>query len=284
MTKFMDYLISPHPIRIIDLTVDKSRLQIKSLIISNAGHLPGRTLQRKNAEFQKWAIVYVTGGKGTYQINDGIKQIVEQGSLFFFYPNAVFNYGPEQNGYWDEYYFTIEGERVNEWIHNWQLQPEIVKQVGIDDAQQNKIDRIMLLLESGVPVNADRASLLLETMLYEFIHKANVLPESNRTQQIISIMEDLSNSLYQPIDVKKLAKRHHISLPTLRRVVSAYTGFPLNEYIHRLKASEAKKILLNSELPVKGISDALGYKDVFYFSRLFKKYVGVAPQTYRRNM
>ncbi|MNI06603.1 HTH-type transcriptional activator Btr [compost metagenome] len=97
-------------------------------------------------------------------------------------------------------------------------------------------------------------------------------------------MDDISHSLYQPMMTEQIAKRHHISHSTLRRIVSEYTGYPLNEYIHRLKMAEAKKILLNTEVTVKEISDALGYKDVFYFSRLFKKYVGVAPIIYRKNM
>ncbi|MBP1990062.1 helix-turn-helix domain-containing protein [Paenibacillus eucommiae] len=284
MASFMDYMISPQPMRLIDLKSDKSKLNLKSLTILNVGHLPGRTLFRKDATFGKWAVVYIAGGRGSWQVNGGDIQVVEKGTLFLFRPDATYDYGPDENGYWDEYYFTLEGERITEWINTWLIQPDTVKQVGTDDSQQSKIERIFMLMDSGVPANLDRAALLLESLLYEFMLKAQVLPESNKTGQIASLMDDLSDSLYQAFSADCIAKRHHISLSTLRRIVSEYTGYPLNEYMHRLKIAESKNILLNTDSSVKEIANLLGYKDVFYFSRLFKKFVGVSPLVYRKSI
>jgi AraC family transcriptional regulator of arabinose operon len=283
VTRFMDYMISPYPIRMIDCKVESSKLFVQSLRITNVGHLPGRTLYRKHAKFRKWALVYITGGNGSYQVNDGVKQSVEKGSLFWFYPGVEFHFGPEANGYWDEYYFNIEGTRIQEWLDHWGLLPDRVLQVGTDDAQQNKIDRIFMLMESGVPASIDRSSFLLESLLYEFIMKVNEQPESNRTHKMTHIMDDISSFLHESIDADKIAKRHHISVSTLRRNVSEYTGYPFNEYVHRLKIAEAKNILLNTVLSIKEIAHALGYADAFYFSRLFKQYVGIAPHTFRKH-
>ncbi|MEX1030183.1 MAG: AraC family transcriptional regulator [Paenibacillaceae bacterium] len=282
MARFMDNLISPNPIKVIDLTVDKSKLNIKSLTITEAGHLPGRILQKKNATFESWAFAYIAKGNGFYQVNDGIRQRVERGYLFFIYPGAEFHYGPEDNGNWDEYYIRFEGNRIQEWLHNWLYQAEIVKNVGVEEQWFNKLGMIFTLIESGVPINIDRASLLLESLLYEWLMKANHRQPNGIEEHIFHVIEDISNSLYQPIETRKLAERHHISMTTLRRMVSKYTGFPLNDYIHRLKIGEAKKILLNTNWKIKEVSYTLGYKDVFHFSRLFKKYAGISPQLYRR--
>jgi AraC family transcriptional regulator of arabinose operon len=283
MSRIMDYMISPYPIRIVDLKVDKSKLLLPSLIITNLGHLPGRTLYRHNAVFTKWAIVYISGGRGTYQVDDHPPQTVKAGNLFFLYPNVVFQYGPDRDAYWDEFYFTLDGERMHEWVQSGLIKPGALLDVGVDEVQLNKIERIFMLMESGVTTNYDRAALLLESVLYEFILKSKGSEESTRASQIMRLMDDITNSLFQPITPELIAKRHHMSHSTLRRIVSEYTGYPLNEYIHRLKIAEAKKILLNTEATVKEISDALGYKDVFYFSRLFKKYVGIAPLIFRKN-
>jgi AraC family transcriptional regulator, arabinose operon regulatory protein len=285
MPRIMDYMISPCPIRIITLTVDPSKLMLQSLIIINAGHLPGRTSIRQEAIFDKWAFIYIGGGSGTFQVNGGAKQKVESGSLCFIRPDVIYNYGPDPDGYWDEYYITFEGDRVQEWLDNWLLHVDQVKQVGYEDTTlHNRIERIFMLMESGIPVNVDRAALLLESLLFEFMLKADVPPENTKTQKIIALMNDLGDSLYQPFDAQQTAKRHHISISTLRRVVSEYTGYPLNEYIHRLKIAEAKNVLLNTDDTVKEIADALGYTDVFYFSRLFKKYVSVSPLHFRNTM
>ncbi|TNJ65451.1 helix-turn-helix domain-containing protein [Paenibacillus hemerocallicola] len=278
----MDYSIGTKPIRVVDLKVDKSKLNLKSLTILDVGHMPGRTIYRKKAIFgNKWALCYITDGTGTYRVNDRDKLPIKKDSLFWVYPGAAFCFGPEPNGYWDEYFFTIEGPRIQEWLNTWMFEPGTVKQTKSDDALMSKIDRIFMLMESGIPGNADRAALLLESLLFDFMMNAQTSPGGGRNEATIKILDDISESIYSPFDAKKLCERHHISFSTLKRNIGKYTGYPLNEYVHRLKIAEAKNILLNTEKTLKEIASCLGYKDVFYFSRLFKKYVGISPNLYR---
>ncbi|NOU73746.1 helix-turn-helix domain-containing protein [Paenibacillus sp. LMG 31458] len=283
MTKFLDYMISPLPIRVVDLKVDKSKLNIKSLTITEIGHLPGRTLQRNQATFDSWALAYIAGGRGFYKVNGGVQQTVEKGSLFFVFPDATFDYGPEENGNWDEYYIRFEGTRIQEWLQNWLFQTETIKYIGWEEATINKLEMIFLLIESGVPSKVDQAALLLESLIYEWISKSNESHEKATKLHVVQLIHDISNNLYEPIDSEKIAKRNNIAVPTLRRMVSQYTGYPLNEYIHRLKVAETKRLLLNTDMQIKEISEALGYTDECYFSRLFKKYVGMAPKQYRNS-
>ncbi|MMZ61315.1 hypothetical protein D1872_234600 [compost metagenome] len=63
MTKYMDDMISPQPIRVFNPIVDPCKQKIKSLSIVGAGHLPGRTLQRKGAVFQDFAFAVITEAK-----------------------------------------------------------------------------------------------------------------------------------------------------------------------------------------------------------------------------
>jgi len=279
---YMDYEISRQPIRIVDLKVDKSILKIKSLTVLNVGHIPARIHYRDRARFRYWAIVYISGGTGTYQVNGGDVQPVKQGSFFMLYPGAVFNYGPGENEYWDEHYFTIEGPRIQEWLDTWLQEPDKVKQTGEDHLA--KINRIFKLMETGIPCNIDRACLLVEALLYEFVVSSEAIPKVTKTENTLELIETISDYLYRPFDAKAVCERHHISFPTLRRLVSKYTGYPLNEYVHRLKIAEAKNILLNTDQSLKEIALSLGYQDVFYFSRLFKKIVGVSPKLFRSTM
>jgi len=284
MTTYMDYTISSKPIRIIDRSTDSSKLNVKSLSIVSVGHLPNRTLYRRNARFKHHAIVYIAGGTGTYRVQGAEKQPVKKGSLFLFFPGAAFDYGPAPDETWDEFYFTVEGSRMQEWLDTWLTLPELVRQVGTDDAQQSKIDRIFALMESGEPGNLDRAALLLESMLYEFFLSSEPRLKAPSADPLAKLLDDISASINQPFEAGEFCERHHISLSTLRRMIHRATGYSLHEYIHRLKVSEAKNMLLNTHQTVKETAVSLGFKDVFYFSRLFKKYVGVSPQHYRSNI
>ncbi|MDF2658307.1 MAG: transcriptional regulator [Paenibacillus sp.] len=280
--KYMDYRISSKPLQIIGLKVEKSMLEMKSLTILDVGYLPGRTSFRRDAVFMnKWAVIFIAGGAGTYQVNDGEKQQVKANSLFMFYPGAVFHYGPDPGGFWDEYYFTIEGPRIQEWLDSWLFESGTVQPVQSDEDQQNKIERIFMLMDSGVPINVDRAAMLLESLLFEFMMHARSAPQTHKNEDTLSLLDDIAKTLYRPFQPEQLCTRHHISISTLKRTVKKVTGYPLHEYVHRLKVAEAKKLLISTERTFKVIATALGYRDVFYFSRLFKKYAGMSPRHYK---
>ncbi|UNK16933.1 helix-turn-helix transcriptional regulator [Paenibacillus sp. N3/727] len=281
MTKYMDYMISSHPIRVFNPMIDPSKQKIKSLTVINAGHLPGRTLQRKDAKFHNWAFVMITGGSGYYQVNGGEIQKVEAGSWFCLFPGASFDYGPYTDGHWDEYYFTVDGYRVIEWLEHWLPNPEMIKKATFDDSLIHRMEMMFMLIDSGVPSNMDRAALILEAFLYDLVSQSDRSELNNRESFVVKVIDDISQSLYMKQEPADMASRHHISVSTLRRIVHEYTGYPLNEFLHRLKAAEAKNILLNTELTVKEIGEALGYKDTFYFSRVFKRITGVSPRIYR---
>ena len=60
------------------------------------------------------------------------------------------------------------------------------------------------------------------------------------------------------------------------------TGMNFSDYLKKIRIDNAKNMLLNTEQTVEDISYAVGYSDIKYFSRLFKKLTGVTPTEFRK--
>ena len=63
-----------------------------------------------------------------------------------------------------------------------------------------------------------------------------------------------------------------------------YTGVSPLQYQLDLKVLRAKEMLLQTDRTVKEISYALGFQSIYYFSRVFKSKLGVAPTEIRRSV
>lgn len=59
------------------------------------------------------------------------------------------------------------------------------------------------------------------------------------------------------------------------------TGISPKDYVMRRLNQEALKLILNTEMQIKGISQKLRFTDEFYFSRFFKNMNGCSPSAYR---
>ncbi len=69
---------------------------------------------------------------------------------------------------------------------------------------------------------------------------------------------------------------------TLKRRFKSATGMPLIDYLQNLRIEHGKLLLETTDLPVEEISAEAGYSDVSFFRRLFKRFVGITPLSYRR--
>ena len=90
--------------------------------------------------------------------------------------------------------------------------------------------------------------------------------------------------------------RHYMDNPSLEEVAEAVSmspaymstlfkkelGIGFSEYLIQLRCEEAKRLMRETDEPMAVIAEKVGYQDAKYFSRIFRKTVGIKPSEYRK--
>lgn len=82
--------------------------------------------------------------------------------------------------------------------------------------------------------------------------------------------------------LEELAKRFYISKSYLSRIFREVTSFTVNEYKNVSRIKKSQQLLLHSDCSITEVSDLLGFENLTYYERVFKKYTGVTPLKYRK--
>jgi|GEM_PF-4316336 len=91
--------------------------------------------------------------------------------------------------------------------------------------------------------------------------------------------------LAEPLTIQVLTELFHISSTYLCNLFRMYGNQSFVEYLTERRIEKAKGLLLlERDIPVKEISDIVGYSDRHYFSKVFKLNVGMTPSEYRSAM
>jgi len=110
----------------------------------------------------------------------------------------------------------------------------------------------------------------------------NATPKiENGDSRIQKAVLHIRKQIFQPIDIKSLAKEAFMSEDHFIRIFKAETGITPLQYIHQKKIEKAQLLLLTKDTPVKNIALMLSFEDQSYFNRLFKKITGTTPQQYK---
>lgn len=100
-------------------------------------------------------------------------------------------------------------------------------------------------------------------------------------------LEALLDMLEAHIHTHKKASQYaamlHLSLYQLNAVSRSALGKTVSELINEQIVLEAKRQLLATTAQIGQIAERLGYEDVSYFIRFFKKQTGLTPEVFRSN-
>ncbi len=97
--------------------------------------------------------------------------------------------------------------------------------------------------------------------------------------QIASFVEANYTSNFSAEDVEK---RFSLSYDYANRIFKRHKGTSIIAYRNRLRIEKAKVLLLTTDKSVEAIADETGFLDKYYFSKFFKKTVGVSPTHFKR--
>ena len=96
-----------------------------------------------------------------------------------------------------------------------------------------------------------------------------------------SIASFLAQHKYDRINLDMLSEHFHFGKTYLCQKFKKTTGKSIVDYHLDLKIAEAKRLLREENIPIREISDRLGFDSPEYFSRCFKKRVGFSPRVFR---
>jgi AraC-like DNA-binding protein len=85
-------------------------------------------------------------------------------------------------------------------------------------------------------------------------------------------------------NVNYMASQLHLSPKYLSDLLKQETGKTALELIHLYMISEAKNILVAGDQSISEIAFQLGFENPPYFSRLFKKEVGMSPKEFKNHL
>lgn len=91
----------------------------------------------------------------------------------------------------------------------------------------------------------------------------------------------IDQHISEDISLQLLADVAHLEKIYFLKQFKAEMNITPMAYLRNLRISEAKKLLLLSDMNVTQISSAVGFPDVHHFSSCFKKCVGVSPKEYK---
>ncbi|RED76424.1 response regulator [Cohnella phaseoli] len=109
--------------------------------------------------------------------------------------------------------------------------------------------------------------------------------EKERREQSHGVIEKIQNyvehNLMNDVSLTTLAKLVNFNSSYLSRLYKQMTGRGLREYVLDLKLEKAQYMLLESDMKVQNIAQAVGYQSSLAFSRFFKSQTQMTPQEYR---
>lgn len=114
----------------------------------------------------------------------------------------------------------------------------------------------------------------------------SLLEDYERAEQMtpltISILGYIHRNYKSRVTISDLSESFFFSGGYCEAVFSRDMGRSVIDYVLELRISEAQRLLLESSAPLSAIAEEVGFSDYNYFSRVFRRRVGISPKAYRK--
>ncbi|MDU8925093.1 arabinose operon transcriptional regulator AraC [Pasteurellaceae bacterium LIM206] len=228
-----------------------------------------------------------TEGKGI--VFDG-KQSFEatKGQLYLFSPKAIHHYSrhPQSETWHHQWIYFYPNVHWDSWL-KWSNTTHHIGKIKIENTElfnelSGYFSQVEIELKNNNKFNQKIAQCLVEYLLikcFSLDQKENGQYVDERISQICNIiLEDLSKTH----SINQLAELVFLSPSRLSHLFSQSLGIGISQWREQQKILEARHMLYFSNESITSIAKRLGYDDSLYFSKIFRKHLGVSPTTFRK--
>ncbi len=260
---------------------------IGNLCITDIGYFPTAHYHYVNRKtgIDKYILIYCVDGRGWYEL-EGSRYTVTGGQYFILPAGSPHAYGADRKTPWTIYWFHFMGRTAAPLWDIYYNRHFPQTSIPFDKTRNDLFDKLYDTLEKGYSLEHLRfTSLSLGHLINTFLYPK--ITEQQKSRKTSSDMVDrtieyMQRNLSASISLKQLAKHINYSIPHFASEFKKKTGYSAIDYHNRLRIQKACQYLDLSDMQVKEVAFVLGFKDPYYFSRLFSKIIGKSPRTYQK--
>lgn len=243
----------------------------------------------KNRKKDCYMMYGISKGKCICTVNN-VNYQMETNDLIFIPPESdyYFDSDPEEGcvGMWLGFTGMLAEECL---MHSGFSENNLVQKTELVDEMSKLIENMLKVRERTFSNDLKRNGYLkifFSRLIDEHSTKItemhlHPIQETETSEYIRIAIKYIVENYSQKIKINELADYVGVNRSYLASSFKKATGYSPQEYLLSIRMERAKSLLETTDLPVNTISNSVGYSDQLAFSRMFKRYAGVSPTTYR---
>jgi AraC-like DNA-binding protein len=230
-------------------------------------------------------LIYCQSGSGFYSISGAPFKILSSGQLLLIPPHTPHEYYASHDSPWTIYWVHFKGDSFLPFYDMVQEKLPLHIDELLGDKLKELFHQCFCILQ--LPYQQEEFLYLchlVATMLALVscaTKQSNIELTLNGAQGIEKTIAYMQAHLHETVTLGELAEAAHFSASHLYLLFKHSTGYAPVDFYLRTKIQSAAKDLYFSNLPIRDIAASYGIEDPYYFSRLFKKVMGMSPLYYR---
>jgi AraC family transcriptional regulator of arabinose operon len=240
---------------------------------------PGWKWQKREKALANYDLFYVWSGEGELFLNGQPFQI-GKGSCFLFRPgdHTSATHNPQKPLVLTYIHFDVKQPVL--------LVPESYRELEDTFDFEHMLARYVRLFLVRTFAAEEEAQLILKQLLIHLLrHDLEEPVERKASNQLTEKIHEVANYIQQHPGiahrVDDLATRAGLSSRYFSIKFKEMIGMSVQTYMIRTRIERAQHLLMHAGMNVTEVADALGYRDIFFFSRQFKQYTGKTPSEIR---
>ena len=240
-----------------------------------------------NTQVDSWLLVFTISGKG--HLKAGLRDYeLTPDNIALVAPGTLTDFSGSEHSSWNFYWVVFQcADNWRPYLQWPQSGPGVCQLEGASESfapvERNLSQLYNNYVESG-PLKMELDHNLLEQLL---LRCAACLPrESNRKMdpRVHVARAYIDEHYTADIVLADVAAASNISSSRLSGLFKKETGSSVMAYRNELRLVKAAQLLLHSNLRIADIGDRVGYSEQAFFSRIFRKHLGMSPRQYRTHI
>lgn len=150
--------------------------------------------------------------------------------------------------------------------------------------KENESVRDIFLKIASLNIKSNRDRQLLDALVRELIIAvSDDSPSGSSLSRLtVKIMDYIDEKYFEDISLSALSEHFGISKSYIARLFKTELHTTSSDHLNRVRVANACRLLRFSDMNIGEISEAVGFKNQYYFTRVFKKELGMTPSEYKK--